>query len=445
MEKPKTIRGKLCLLFIITSIWICIWIYTPREPRTYKSIPTPRGPRKTCPSQVSKETITPLNNTKHLQVSAYMDQRVKGLDIRIISIFRRDSIQPLHCLFCCAGYISSATTPATILPHSDNFGFPFVTTDVMCQIPENCNATHVTLLTQPEGATEPNQKWLPIRNKKTKEKEEEKLQFNFTVCISNLFDDYNNVLQFAQTLEMYRLLGVDRVVIYNTSCGPDLERLLQSYSQEGFVEMVPWPIHKYLKPSHGWLFSEHGGDLHYFGQLTTLNECIYRYMERSRYVLLNDIDEIIMPYQHNDLMSVMSMLQQQHPNAGVFFIENHIFPPFEKSKNLTLPLWRGVPGVNILERIHKEEVNRKVYHPHKMIVRPRAVEQTSVHEVLKLFGEKFKVPMDVCRIIHSPLRTPIQRPVEQLRVDTRLWDFKDRLLPSVTKVLSRAGLLSLDR
>ncbi len=130
------------------------------------------------------------------------------------------------------------------------------------------------------------------------------------------FNGMEWILTFASPCP--RLLGVDRVVIYNTSCGPDLDRLLQSYSQEGFVEMVPWPIDQHLNPSRGWLFSANGGDLHYFGQLTTLNECIYRSMERSRYVLLNDIDEIIMPYQHNDLMSLMNMLQQQHPNVGYF-------------------------------------------------------------------------------------------------------------------------------
>ncbi|KAA8582005.1 hypothetical protein FQN60_008745 [Etheostoma spectabile] len=165
-------------------------------------------------------------------------------------------------------------------------------------------------------------------------------------------------------------MGVDRVVIYNTSCGPDLDRLLQSYSREGFVEMVPWPIDQHLNPSRGWLFSESGGDVHYFGQLTTLNECIYRSMDRSRYVLLNDIDEIIMPYQHNNLMMV---------------------------------------------------------------------QQTSIHEVLKMYGEKFKVPPDICRIIHSPISMP--RPPEQVHLDTRLWDFTYELLPRVTTVLRRAGLL----
>ncbi|XP_054469188.1 uncharacterized protein LOC129102981 isoform X2 [Anoplopoma fimbria] len=440
MAKPKEIRGKIFFLSIVTLIFIlCIAV---RTPRTYRAIPEPRGAPNTCPLQISGRTITPLNNTKHLLVSAYMDQRVEGLDLRIIGIFKRDSIQPLHCVFCCAGHLSS-TTPGTILQHLDNFGFPYVTTDVMCQIPQNCNATHVSLLTQPGRVSVFNQTWLPIRNQKTKGKKEEKLQFNFTVCISNLFGDYNNVLQFAQTLEMYRLLGVDRVVIYNTSCGPDLDRLLQSYSQEGFVEMVPWPIDQHLNPSRGWLFSQSGGDVHYFGQLTTLNECIYRSMDHSRYVLLNDIDEIIMPYQHNNLMSLMDVLQHQHPNTGVYLIENHIFPKkhFEPSGRFHLPQWNGVPGVNILEHIYREDPDRKSYHPHKMIVQPRLVEWTSVHEVLKNFGQRFKVPMDLCRIIHVrvPLRGSLT--LEQLNEDKRLWDFQEKLIPSVDKALRRAGLL----
>lgn len=110
---------------------------------------------------------------------------------------------------------------------------------------------------------------------------------------------------------------MNRVVIYNTSCGPELDRLLQGYIQEGFVEAVPWPIDRHLNPSRGWLFSQSGGDVHYFGQLTTLNECVYRSMERSRYVLLNDIDEIIMPYRHDTLNALMDALQPQQPNVGI--------------------------------------------------------------------------------------------------------------------------------
>ncbi|XP_071354851.1 beta-1,4-galactosyltransferase galt-1-like [Trachinotus anak] len=444
MDKWKILRGKFFFLAIVIVIFTVVVV---RFPRTYRTIPSPIRNRRrlpnSCPLRVSDQMITPLNNTKHLLVSAFMDQRVKDFDIRIISIFRRDSIQPLHCVFCCAGRLSNTTTQANIEEHSDNFGFPFATTDVMCQIPQNCRATHVSLVTQPDSVKVSEQIWLPIRNQKTNGIEEEKLQFDFTVCIANLFE-FNNALQYAQTLEMYRLLGVDRVVIYNTSCGPDLDRLLQSYSQEGFVEMVPWPINKYLNPSRGWLFSKYGGDMHYFGQLATLNECIYRSMDRSRYVLLHDIDEIIMPYQHNSLKPLMDIVQQQHPKAGVFLVENHIYPktPFEESKRGPMPRWRGVPGFNILEHIYKWEPDRTAeYHPYKLIIQPRMVEQTSVHLVLKKFGEEFKIPPELCHIIHCPLSTPSVQPVEKIHVDTRLWDFKDQLIPNVNKVLKRAGLL----
>ncbi|XP_072221729.1 beta-1,4-galactosyltransferase galt-1-like [Leuresthes tenuis] len=405
-----------------------------------KPIPKPLRAPAPCPLLISEETITPLKNTAHLLVSAFMDQRVKGFDVRIIGIFKRDSIQPLHCLFCCSDQLSK-TTPARILTHSDHFGFPYCTTDVLCQIPQSCNATHVTLLTQPTTERPFNQSWLPIRDEKTNEKKERR--FDFTVCISSLYGNYNNVLQYTQALEMYRLLGVDRVVIYNTSCGPDLCNLLQSYSQEGFVEIVPWPISEHLNPSHGWLHSKHGGDVHYFGQLATLNECIYRSMHRSRYVLLNDIDEIIMPYQHENLTSLMNMLQQQHPNVGEFLIENHIFPRnhFEPSGRFHLSEWSRVPGVNILEHIYKEDPDRTIYHPHKIIVQPRLVEQTSVHEIIKNLGQRYKVPPEVCRIINVCVSMRRSLTIDQLRVDKRLWDFQEKLIHNVNKVLTKVGLL----
>ncbi|KAG7225892.1 hypothetical protein INR49_014320 [Caranx melampygus] len=430
MDKWKKLSGRFFFLAIIIVI---VTVVAVRLPKTFRSNPAPVRSRRlipnSCPLRISDQTITPLNSTKHLLVSAFMDQRVKDFDIRIISIFRRDSIQPLHCLFCCAGQLSNTTTQANIEEHSDNFGFPFATTDVMCQFPPNCRATHVSLLTQPDSEKKAEQIWLPIRNLKTNEGERKHLKFDFTVCISNLFE-FNNALQYAQTLEMYRLLGVDRVVIYNTSCGPDLDRLLQTYSQEGFVEMVPWPVNKHLNTSRGWLFSKYGGDMHYFGQLATLNECIYRSMDRSRYVLLHDIDEIIMPYQHNSLKSLMDMIQQQHPK------------PFEESKRGPMPQWRGVPGFNILEHIYKWEPDRAAeYHPYKLIIKPRMVMQTSVHLVLKKFGEQFKIPPELCHIIHSPLSTPTVQPPEKIQVDTRLWDFKDELIPKVNNVLRRAGLL----
>ncbi|KAL4609364.1 beta-1,4-galactosyltransferase galt-1-like isoform X2 [Arapaima gigas] len=313
-------------------------------------------------------------------------------------------------------------------------------TYVLCQTESTCNATHVTLSVLENLAEVKNKTFLRIENR---ERKEENFPVNFTVCISNLFGDYNNVLQVVQTMEVYKLLGVEKVVIYNTSCGPDLEKVLLHYRDEGFLDVVSWPISNFLNPSKGWNFAEHGGDLHYFGQLSTLNECIHRNRYRSRYVLLNDIDEIIMPYQHANLELLMEDLQKQHPSASTFLIENHIFPKtqFDDSHRFSLAQWRKVPGINILEHIYREPDRPHVFNPTKMIVNPRQVVQASVHSVLKSYGESFLVPPDVCRIVH--VRTPLQGKLtkKQLFVDTKLWEYEEKLIPNVNRVLLKSGLL----
>ena len=51
--------------------------------------------------------------------------------------------------------------------------------------------------------------------------------YNFTVCLSQIFNKYNDELQFVQIMEMYKILGVQRVAIYNISCGPAIEKVLK--------------------------------------------------------------------------------------------------------------------------------------------------------------------------------------------------------------------------
>lgn len=72
------------------------------------------------------------------------------------------------------------------------------------------------------------------------------------------------------------------------------------------------------------------------------------------------------------------------------------------------------------------------------------VEQTSVHEVLKIFGKQIKVSPDVCRIIHTRVALRRDLTFEQLQEDKRLWDFSEKLIPCVDIALRKAGLLGTE-
>ncbi|XP_051510008.1 glycosyltransferase family 92 protein F13G3.3-like [Myxocyprinus asiaticus] len=418
----------LAIISIVTIIGILIWAHMDTHPYYIITAAFSKS-RKSC-------SITPIRDSKHFMVSAFIDHRLDRT-IRVISIINRDSLQPLYCVYCnIENDCKIVSTDVQI--HSDSFGFAFHVSDVICKDKHLQNAIHVLISTDKDSATL-NMEYLPIKNRVISET----FKFNFTVCISSLFGNYNNVLQFAQTIEMYKLLGIQRVVIYNTSCGPDLEKLLQHYEREGILEIVSWPINQFLNPSSGWNFKEHKGDLHYYGQLTTLNECIYRHMYQSKYVLLNDIDEIIMPYKHANLPSLMEDLQSAHPNVGVFLIKNHIFPKtqFEDSRKYKRSEWNDIPGVNIMEHIYREPDRKNVYNPTKMIVDPRKVEQTSVHVPLKSIGGNYLVPFNVCTIVH--VRDPLQGHLtkKELIVDTRVWDFEQELVPNVDQTLKLSDVL----
>ncbi|XP_028664521.1 uncharacterized protein LOC114656991 [Erpetoichthys calabaricus] len=385
-----------------------------------------------------KDTISQIESARHLQVSAYLDERKGVRVVRIITMFYRQGPHNLLCIFKCkSGHllISQVVTEQ----HSDNFGFPFVTADIFCKMSHGCMATHVCLRTQEFLLN--NLSVIPIQNLRP---HNDGFERDLTVCISNLFGDYNNVLQFIQTMEVYKILGIGRVVIYNTSSSHMLEKVLQYYVNEGTLEVIPWPISHFLNPSFGWRFEEHGGDIHYFGQLTTLNDCIYRNMYKSRFLLLNDIDEIIAPYQHTNLKLMMDELEKEQPDTGVFIVENHIYPVnvFDDSERFNLSLWRQVPGINIMEHIHREPDRKDVINPTKLIINPRKVEQTSVHSVLKSFGNQYRVPFDVCRIVH--VRVPLQGHLskEELIVDTKLWEYHKELVPRVNNVIRESGILN---
>ncbi|XP_058246506.1 uncharacterized protein LOC131353466 [Hemibagrus wyckioides] len=433
----------LIIFGVLTGILISKWkhilsltdVYITRN--LYADTPLPTSNNSDVHNvPKSLNSIFPIKNTSHFAVSAFIDHRLNKA-IQVISIIKRNSTQQLYCIYCNKSQ-DCEFTAAEIEIHTDHFGFPFGASDVLCQGKHTQHATHVAISAD-EHTDINNLDFLPVKNRM----KEDSFKYNFTICISSLFGNYNNVLQFAQTMEMYKLLGVQRVVIYNTSCGPDLEKLLQHYEKAGFLEIVPWPIDQFLKPSAGWNIKFHKGDIQYYGQLVTLNECIYRHMYQSKYVLLNDIDEIIMPYKYANLALLMEALQQEHKEVTVFLIENHIFPKtqFEETGKFHQPEWKSIPGINIMEHIYREPDRKNIYNPTKMIINPRNVIQTSVHSSLKHIGRVYKVPFDVCRIVH--VRIPLQGSLtkEQLFVDTRVWDFDQELIPNVNRALQLSGLL----
>uniref|UniRef100_A0A3Q2D410 Glycosyltransferase family 92 protein n=1 Tax=Cyprinodon variegatus TaxID=28743 RepID=A0A3Q2D410_CYPVA len=325
-------------------------------------------------------SLVKVKGAKTLLVSAYLEHRTAVKEVRkFIRCFNFSHLLTLET--------HSENDTSVIKLNKDFFGYLYGTADIMCPLPPGCETpVHVAITlngSKSEGT------------RCAKRNETKLFPYNFTVCFSVMFD-FTNVLQLVQSLEMLQLLGVNKAVIYKTSCSQETQRVLDYYASKGFVEVVPWSLSKYLNVSRGFMSHKDPGDIHYFGQMPALSDCLYRYMYQSRYMAFQDPDELILPQS------------KRYGANKCYMFENNVFPR-ERSlpppKPQVLPKqnqWQNVAGVNILAHLYKEPIMPQFkWAKFKIIVNPRAVFTITVHGVVKSQKGCAWIDRNIARMYHT--------------------------------------------
>uniref|UniRef100_A0A3B4EPT6 Glycosyltransferase family 92 protein n=1 Tax=Pygocentrus nattereri TaxID=42514 RepID=A0A3B4EPT6_PYGNA len=252
----------------------------------------------------------------------------------------------------------------------------------------------------------------------------EKFPYAFTVCISVMYD-YMNVLGLVQTMEMFKLLGVQKIGIYKTSCYPDMQKVLNYYVRQSFVHIIPWTVSSYIEVARGWKKSDSPGELHYTGQIAALNDCVYRYMYENQYVALQDLDELILPLKEDNWTTLIPQLEKIYQHHAGFEFENNVFPislSRNKTPENTPDLWKQFEGENLLPHVYRIPNDPNVFNNFKVIVNPRLVFKATVHGLLHSKG-----------VLSGYLSKYFSQ--QSILNDTRLWDYADKLIPAVSEVL----------
>ncbi|XP_018428609.1 PREDICTED: glycosyltransferase family 92 protein F13G3.3-like [Nanorana parkeri] len=375
---------------------------------------------------IATDTITALDHRTFI-IAPYYEPRL-GQSVRVIAIIHV-SVTKLYCIFHCSTN-QDVFIRAEIAFHRDRFGFPYGTADLLCAEPSGCDYTYMSFSSTNSTNTSQNLLF-EVRNRPP-----QPISNNFTLCLSTLYGNYNNVLQVVQHIEMYKILGASRVTMYNTSCSQDVDKVLRHYMDEGTLEVVSWPIDRHLKTSRHWNYIPGlTTKIGYFGQLTTLNDCLYRNMYKSKFVLFNDIDEIILPVIDWDWSSLMESLQKQFPDTSVFRFETHVFPTFDNSSKFDL--WTHVPGINILLHTFRKPLNPNMRNPRKLIVNPRNVFQTAVHYVPKYTGKATYVPNTTAINFHSRGSRGKDIISEDFIRDDIVLKYNVSLVPNVDRVIQK--------
>ncbi|XP_041372181.1 beta-1,4-galactosyltransferase galt-1-like [Gigantopelta aegis] len=139
----------------------------------------------------------------------------------------------------------------------------------------------------------------------------EPFRYNLTVCFPAIHSKYNNETESIQTMEVDQLLGVEHFVIYNLSIGARVQAILNYYRNQGILDVKAWnmPV----------------TDIHYFGQMAVINDCIYSNRGRSIYIIVKDLDEFLVPYKDKTLPRLINSMLTHKPKTGVILFRHSLF------------------------------------------------------------------------------------------------------------------------
>ncbi|KAK3732627.1 hypothetical protein RRG08_057321 [Elysia crispata] len=249
----------------------------------------------------------------------------------------------------------------------------------------------------------------------------------FTVCIPAMHT-FGNAAQLVEKLEMVRLLGAGRVVLYEHSINANVRSVLEMYTKEwtAGTETLEVVVHSWKLPRI---------PVHYLAQMAAMDDCLYRYGWLSHYMVFDDLDEIMIPLRHDNWSQLIAEREKARPGSPAFMFRCSVmnkdhFTPAEGF--LADALFYQSAFLGFTERdTYIYESNNKG----KLIVNPRKVQSMGVHHIYEANGTTDIIPEDQGLLYHYrwPLQ-PCAREVKDSRVVTK---FGQRLLARLKLIWSK--------
>ncbi|XP_013408628.1 beta-1,4-galactosyltransferase galt-1-like [Lingula anatina] len=264
-------------------------------------------------------------------------------------------------------------------------------------------------------------------------------QQEFGVCIHNALTNYSDISWFIQTLELYKMFGAQQVFVYHRSS--NISSVLDFYEKQGFVTVIPWNVTAIEKGL--------GNRMRYgYKRLSLQNDCVLRNIHRFKYLLMHDIDEIIVPYLHENYSAMI----QSFPSRAAYRFSNAFFP-LVFIDNVTV--YENRTGDKDGQMLRYKPVallaTKRLYvwfggGRWKMIIRPEKVNLMTTHSAINATSVYAVLPSEA--ILHhfrqgSPIYIRKNKVLKKNFLETRMYHFKDKYLArleTTERMMKKSGI-----
>ena len=132
------------------------------------------------------------------------------------------------------------------------------------------------------------------------------------LCVKPIHSNYDDWVELVSFIELNKILGVSKFIVYNESISENVNCVLKYYEQkENIVSVLPWDLVNKFKSKKAQVRNR--------GVMSSLNDCFYRNMNEYQYLFSVDLDEFIIPHMHETLPEMLKYLY----STDVKYLDRH--------------------------------------------------------------------------------------------------------------------------
>ncbi|XP_046556111.1 uncharacterized protein LOC124265384 [Haliotis rubra] len=165
------------------------------------------------------------------------------------------------------------------------------------------------------------------------------------------------------------VLGAGKAFLYNHSISPSTKPVLDYFIQCGQLELIQATVPEAVLDG-----------LHYYGQVVVVHDCLYRNSYTSKYILFQDMDEVLVPNKDSDWLTLIERLKDRYPKGGSFTLMNAFFTKTDQNglsksmKDSDIKLFSYYSRHKILDYLDRS----------KYFLIPRTVDILQIHGALHI-------------------------------------------------------------
>ncbi|XP_037726100.1 uncharacterized protein LOC119557420 [Drosophila subpulchrella] len=284
----------------------------------------------------------------------------------------------------------------------------------------------------------------------------------FVVCVKAMDFPYEDKSwRLIEWLELMRLLGAQKVVLYDAPMHANMTRVVRDYliTSPGFVELRPMSLGRgepHVPPHFHHYAMMADGFNRILNEMIPYNDCFYRNMYKYDYVGVFDIDEVIMPLGNHTTWPELVKLARIVPDYESrtpadctewvsFCFRNVYYPRYPERPKVYRNLSSSFYMLQHVERV-REHSNRgaaaKCLHDTRFAI--------GLHNHFTFFRTEEaacaakSVPIEFAQMQHyrePDIKSQLIDPI----VDASIWRFQPQLQARVEERYRRLGFLPSDQ